>query len=56
MARRAVCIFPFRHDLVGLFTDDPEVQALAAEYLIYSSAILVVYGFYFVAFRALQAA
>lgn len=52
----ALGIFLYRHALVGVFTRDPVVAALAAEYLIFSSAALVLYAFYFVAFRALQAA
>jgi Na+-driven multidrug efflux pump len=52
----ALTMFLLRHELVGLFTTDPEVAALAAEYLVYSSAILAIYGLYFVSFRALQAA
>jgi putative MATE family efflux protein len=51
----AGAIFWFRAPLVALFTHDPEVQALAAEFLIYSTAILGFYGLYFVAFRTLQA-
>ena len=51
----ALAIFVFRHPIVGLFVDDPEVAALAAEYLVYSSSILAFYGLYFVAFRTLQA-
>jgi len=51
----ALAVFVFRHPLVGLFVDDPEVAALAAEYLVYSSSILAFYGLYFVAFRTLQA-
>ncbi|MGH0029966.1 MAG: MATE family efflux transporter [Myxococcota bacterium] len=46
----------FRADLVGFFTSDPEVAALAVEYLGYSAAILLFYGFYFIGFRTLQAA
>ncbi|MCP4004181.1 MAG: MATE family efflux transporter [bacterium] len=48
--------FVFRHELVGAFTSDPEVAALAAEYLTFSSAILLTAGLYFTSFRALQAA
>jgi Na+-driven multidrug efflux pump len=51
----ALAVFVFRHPLVGLFVDDPEVAAMAAEYLVYSSTILAFYGLYFVAFRTLQA-
>ncbi len=52
----ALGIFLFRHALVGLFTDDPQVHELAVEYLVYSAAILAFYGLYFASFRALQAA
>jgi putative MATE family efflux protein len=51
----AAAIFWLRQPLVALFTRDPEVQALAAEFLVYSSAILAFYGLYFVSFRTLQA-
>ncbi len=51
----AIAIFWFREPLVALFTPDPEVRALAAEFLVYSSAILAFYGLYFVSFRTLQA-
>jgi len=51
----ALGVFVFRHPLVGLFVSDPEVAALAAEYLSYSATILAFYGLYFVAFRTLQA-
>ena len=52
----ALAIYLFREPLVSLFTSDPEVAALAVEYLGYSAAILIFYGFYFIAFRTLQAA
>jgi putative MATE family efflux protein len=51
----AACVFLFRHQIVGFFAPDPEVAALAAEYLVFSSIILSFYGLYFVAFRTLQA-
>jgi Na+-driven multidrug efflux pump len=51
----ALGTFLFRHSIVALFVDDPEVAALAAQYLGYSSTILAFYGLYFVAFRTLQA-
>ena len=41
---------------VSLFTEDPQVAAIASEYLMYVSFILLFWGIYFVAFRALQAA
>jgi putative MATE family efflux protein len=49
-------LLAWRSDLVGLFTRDPEVLAMAAEYLFYSALVLAFYGLYFVAFRTLQAA
>jgi putative MATE family efflux protein len=52
----ALLLFLLRGRLVALFGSDPEVLALAAEYLVYSSVVLCFYGFYFTAFRALQAA
>ncbi len=52
----ALAVFLFRHPLVAQFASDPEVAALASEYLVYSSSILAFYGLYFVAFRTLQAA
>jgi putative MATE family efflux protein len=51
----ALCVFVFRHQIVSQIVQDPEVAAMAAEYLMYSSTILVFYGLYFVAFRTLQA-
>ena len=51
----ALGVFLFRHQIVSQVVQDPEVQAMAAEYLMYSSSILVFYGLYFVAFRTLQA-
>jgi putative MATE family efflux protein len=52
----ALVLFFFRHGIVGLFTEDPAVASLAAEYLGYSSVILGFYGLYFASFRSLQAA
>jgi putative MATE family efflux protein len=52
----ALALFLWRDRFVALFTQDPEVARLATEYLGYSSAILCFYGFYFIAFRTLQAA
>ena len=52
----ALAIFVLREPLVGFFTDDAVVAALAVEYLAYACAVLTFYGIYFVAFRALQAA
>ncbi len=52
----ALALFLLRERCVALFGGDPEVRALAAEYLSYSAVVLTFYGFYFTAFRALQAA
>jgi putative MATE family efflux protein len=52
----ALLVFLFRHPLVAQFASDPEVAALASEYLVYSSSILAFYGLYFVAVGTLQAA
>jgi putative MATE family efflux protein len=52
----ALALYALRHPLVAFFGSDPAVLALAAEYLVYSSIVLAFYGFYFTAFRALQAA
>lgn len=52
----ALVLYLLRERFVALFTQDPAVARLASEYLGYSAAILCFYGFYFVAFRTLQAA
>jgi putative MATE family efflux protein len=52
----ALSLFLWREHFVAVFTRDPEVARLATEYLGYSAAILCFYGFYFIAFRTLQAA
>ena len=52
----AALLYFGRTGLVAAFTSDPEVGRLAAEYLAYSSALLLFSGLYFVAFRSLQAA
>jgi putative MATE family efflux protein len=51
-----LALFLYRAPLVSVFTADSEVAAMAVEYLGYSSVILLFYGFYFIAFRTLQAA
>ena len=56
LAPSAVLVFVFRFDLVGLFTQDPVVAQIAAEYLLYASFQMAFYGLYFIAFRTLQAA
>jgi putative MATE family efflux protein len=52
----ALGLFWYRTPLVAMFSQDPAVVPLAAEYLAFSSVILAFYGLYFVSFRALQAA
>lgn len=52
----AVALFAFRFELVALFTEDPAVLEIGAEYLFYASFQMAFYGLYFIAFRALQAA
>jgi putative MATE family efflux protein len=52
----AVALFLLREPFVSAFSADPEVIAVASEYLAFACAILVLHGLYFVAFRALQGA
>jgi putative MATE family efflux protein len=52
----AVVLFLLRESFVSAFSEDPEVIAVASEYLAFACAILVLHGLYFVAFRALQGA
>jgi putative MATE family efflux protein len=52
----ALALVLWREPFVAWFTDDPAVARLASEYLAYAAALLVFYGFYFIAFRSLQAA
>jgi putative MATE family efflux protein len=52
----AVGVFFFRTELMDLFSNDPEVIAIGAEYLLYFAGVLVMWGFYFVFLRALQGA
>lgn len=46
----------FRHRILAAFADDPEVIRIGAECLLWQSAGLLAWGFYFVFFRALQGA
>lgn len=46
----------FRHDIVGLFSDDPEVVRLGGQFLGYAAAAFVLWAFYFVFMRSLQGA
>jgi len=50
-----LALFRYRAPIVGFFTDDPEVAAIAAEFVAFSSVILAFYGLYFVSYRTLQA-
>ena len=52
----ATALFVWRRELVSIFTDDPAVVELAAEYLAYTATMLGFYGLYFTSFRSLQAA
>jgi putative MATE family efflux protein len=52
----AAAILLFRAPVVGFFTGDPDVAAIASDYLWYAALGLSYYGLYFIAFRALQAA
>jgi Na+-driven multidrug efflux pump len=52
----ALALFVFRREVVAFFTSDPEVAAMAVQYVSFSCGILLFYGLYFVAFRTLQAA
>jgi putative MATE family efflux protein len=52
----AAAMLLFRRELVAVFTDDPEVMRMAAEFLVYSAVVMLFYGLYFAAFRSLQAA
>ncbi len=46
----------FRADIVGFFTDDPEVVRVGSEYLLYAAGSFTLWAFYFVFLRALQGA
>jgi putative MATE family efflux protein len=52
----AAVVFVFRTEILDLFSDDPEVIAIGAEYLVYLSGAFVLWAFYFVFLRALQGA
>ncbi len=51
----ASVLFFFRHSMVSIFATDPEVQQIAAEFLAFAAGIMLLYAFYFITFRALQA-
>jgi putative MATE family efflux protein len=52
----AAAVFLLRTEIMDLFSDDPEVIAIGAEYLVYLAGALVLWAFYFVFLRALQGA
>ena len=52
----SLAVLTFRDPIASSFTSDPEVAALASEYLMFVSVVLSFYGIYFTAFRSLQAA
>jgi putative MATE family efflux protein len=56
MALVALGLFAARGWIVAQFTTDPEVTAVAREYLVFACANVVLLGVYFVTFRALQGA
>ncbi len=48
--------FLFRSEIVALFSDDPEVIRIGAEYLLYASGAFAMWAFFFVFMRTLQGA
>ena len=52
----AIAIFWFRHAIVALFSDDPVVIEISAEYLAYTSGSFFFWAFQFVFMRSLQGA
>ncbi len=56
MSAIALLLFTLREPIVGFFSQDPAVIALASEYLLFACANVVLVGIYFVSFRALQGA
>jgi Na+-driven multidrug efflux pump len=52
----ALFFFFFRFEVLGFFSDDPDVIAIGARLLVWQSASYVFLAFYFVFFRALQGA
>jgi len=49
-------VLVFRHAIVSLLSDDPEVLRLGADFLLYSGCSFFFYGIYFVVMRSLQGA
>jgi putative MATE family efflux protein len=56
MSAVAGVLFHSRAQIVGVFSQDPEVIRLASEYLLFACVNVVLIGIYFVSFRALQGA
>jgi putative MATE family efflux protein len=52
----AIVAFFFRTEIMDAFSDDPEVIAIGAEYLLFASGAFFMWAFYFVFLRALQGA
>lgn len=49
-------VIAFRHDIVSMLSDDPEVVRVGAEYLLYGGASFFFFAFYFIFLRSLQGA
>jgi Na+-driven multidrug efflux pump len=52
----ALAVGCFREPILALVSDDPEVQRVGAEYLLYTAGVFAMWAFYFVFLRALQGA
>jgi putative MATE family efflux protein len=52
----AVAVFLLRETIVSWLSDDPEVIAVGAEYLVYAAGAFLFWAFYFVFLRSLQGA
>jgi putative MATE family efflux protein len=52
----ALGVFLFRSEILGLFSDDPKVIEVGAEYLLYLSGAFALWAFHFVFMRALHGA
>jgi len=49
-------VIAFRHEIVSLLSDDPEVVRVGAEYLLYGGSSFFFFAFYFIFLRSLQGA
>jgi putative MATE family efflux protein len=56
MVTFAAILVVFRHELMALLTDDPDVIRIGGEYLIYAGGSFLFFAFYFVILRSLQGA